>query len=608
MRRERLGLTLVAAALMVVAITTGALLRSQRAQRLEQARVAGQTTARLLSRIPMAELAPTAAPDRLLKVVRSGQGQPDFAYASLVAADGRVLAEVAAPGVVVPPWSPSRSPAGWLEDERLREDGHPSPLREFTAPVLEAGEYVGEVRLGYATPSLRELFAASSMPGLLALFVFLLAPLSWLLLRRELRALARLGRELECSPDGGAADFELEASGEVGEFLGSMNRFLEAKASRLEELEDRQTGLLASSRVISYQKQRLETVLEPLPDATLILDEDGQVDFANAKLAPVVGMPVESVRGERVADWCPYAEMTAFLTRFTGSGGRARSETLELRPDAESDRTLLLSAHPLPTPGGGGGSFGTLVVVRDVTAETVARRAQAEFVTHVSHELKSPLHTMAMYTEMLTDKDGESEEFRIEACNVISDEIERLTALISTLLTIARMEAGSVSLNRQRTRLQDFLRDALEAVSRGGRSAGLRFDLELPKELQPLYLDKDLLRVALNNLLTNAIKYNQEGGSVTLEVADELEKIELRVRDTGIGIEEADRDQIFDKFFRSASQDAHARGGHGLGLALARQIVRLHGGEISVASERGVGSTFSIVLRKNSALIREPGG
>jgi len=123
--------------------------------------------------------------------------------------------------------------------------------------------------------------------------------------------------------------------------------------------------------------------------------------------------------------------------------------------------------------------------------------------------------------------------------------------------------------------------------------------------LSPVAVDKDLLRVAINNLLTNAIKYNRPGGEVTLAAEESDEAISIVVKDTGVGIDEGDVDRIFDKFFRSDCESVRKTSGHGLGLALARQIVELHHGTLSVSSVPGEGSEFVIELRKEPGLVKQ---
>ena len=154
-------------------------------------------------------------------------------------------------------------------------------------------------------------------------------------------------------------------------------------------------------------------------------------------------------------------------------------------------------------------------------------------------------------------------------------------------------------------KLAELLRDAFDNVARSGRGAGLAFELEVPRELGLVNVDKDLLRIAINNLLTNAIKYNRAGGRVTLAAEETADAVRICVRDTGIGISEPDRARIFDKFFRSEEPQVRERTGHGLGLALVKDIVELHGGNLSVESEPGVGSEFVISLWREASAMQK---
>ena len=138
-------------------------------------------------------------------------------------------------------------------------------------------------------------------------------------------------------------------------------------------------------------------------------------------------------------------------------------------------------------------------------------------------------------------------------------------------------------------------------ASRSARGEQLRFLVDVPKDAAPIFVEKDLMRVALNNLLTNAVKYNDEGGEVSVLVEETETRTTIHVRDTGVGIRPEDLPKIFEKFYRSEDEAIRKRSGHGLGLSLAREIVELHGGSIRVESTVGVGSEFSIVLRKRAA-------
>jgi signal transduction histidine kinase len=205
----------------------------------------------------------------------------------------------------------------------------------------------------------------------------------------------------------------------------------------------------------------------------------------------------------------------------------------------------------------------------------------------------------------LQGEEADDPQFRNDAVNVIRDEVDRLAGLINNLLNITRIENGSLDLKRQRVKLADLLRDAFDNISRSGRGAELAFELNVPRELGLVNVDKDLLRIAINNLLTNAIKYNRPGGRVTLAAEETADVVRISVRDTGIGISEADRGRVFEKFFRSEDSQVRERTGHGLGLALVKDIVELHGGSLSVQSEAGVGSEFVIELWREAGAMQK---
>lgn len=220
----------------------------------------------------------------------------------------------------------------------------------------------------------------------------------------------------------------------------------------------------------------------------------------------------------------------------------------------------------------------------------------------MSHELKSPLNVLLMHSELLQTDLGGSEALRIEAVNVIRDEVERMASLINGLLNISRIEAGTVAIARERVRLHELLRDVFDETTQAAAGKDLLLDCKLPGEMGSVMLDKGLWRIAVSNLLTNAIKYNRPGGIVALRAEETDAHVTIRVRDTGIGIPTEDQPRVFDKLFRSAQVGGN---GHGLGLYLAREICRLHQGELSLTSELGVGTEFCMMIRKNSAALQE---
>ena len=247
------------------------------------------------------------------------------------------------------------------------------------------------------------------------------------------------------------------------------------------------------------------------------------------------------------------------------------------------------------------------MLLRDVTAQNLARQGSGTFIAQVAHELKSPLNVISMYAETLQSSEDTTDEFLVEASNVIRDETERMTMLINNTLNLTNIEMGNISINRSRVKLKDLLQDAFDNCIRNDQANHLVFDLKLPAEISPVAVDKELMRIAINNLLTNAIKYSNPGGSVSLNAEETDSSVRISVRDTGIGIDGAELEKIFEKFYRSSSSEVRKRVGHGMGLALAREIVQLHQGTLTVNSEPGKGSEFTIEFRKEADLLKLAG-
>ena len=277
-----------------------------------------------------------------------------------------------------------------------------------------------------------------------------------------------------------------------------------------------------------------------------------------------------------------------------------RSETIQFIPKELPEKTISMSAYPLRTLGKSVANMGTLIILRDKTQELLSSKEQEDFINHVSHELKSPLNIIQLYAETLLDDVDNDKNSRIESLNTIVDEVERLTLLISNLLNVSKIESGNIKLNKQHVKLADFIEDTFDKVSRAGKSSTLNFHFKADSTLGSIQMDKELMRIALSNLLTNAIKYNRPDGNVTLQVEEKNEQYILSVIDDGVGISAADLPNVFEKFYRSESDIIQQRSGHGLGLALSKDIVELHHGEITVQSEIGEGTTFSIILNKHS--------
>jgi signal transduction histidine kinase len=599
MKNNRLGLILVMSSLAVIAVVVGLLLQRQQAADARHLREQGLGMVRSLAALPVALLAPGPGQPGVLNTVLAYRDNPDFGYAALTGADGRNLAEAASPGTLVPAGAAIPALAGFGE-RVVRSPDNGRPIHEFFGPVASLDGKVLQLRLGYFQP--QSYFSITDMPfyALIALAVFLLVPLIYLVFKRELAPLTALGDQLRqlTAAQGQAL---VPADQDVRDLAGKLNAYLDQASARIRDLERDSMAGVAHGRLLEYGSHKMQAVLQCLPDGLLVLDPAGDITFASGKIEPLLGVPVGDVLSQPVDAWCRDPELRAMLGRFRGAGGDSRSQaTIEFNPVNVPDKRLWATAQSLQGDAKGM-RFGALVVLRDATREHLARQAGNDFVAHVAHELKSPLNVIGMYGEMLADT-GDDETLRVEAVNVIQDEVERMTALVSNLLNVSKLEMGAMRPERHRVKLDDLLRDAWQHARTRAEAKGIRLELQVPRDIAAVAIDKDLFRIALNNLLGNAIKYNQAGGSVVLAAEEAGSDVVISVRDSGIGMAAQDVARVMEKFYRVAETGENARGGHGLGLYLAKQIVELHHGQLTLESELGHGSTFAIHLTKMPAL------
>ena len=223
---------------------------------------------------------------------------------------------------------------------------------------------------------------------------------------------------------------------------------------------------------------------------------------------------------------------------------------------------------------------------------------KTDFVSNVSHELKTPLSSIKAYIEMLIDGEVEDEATCREFYGIIASEAERLGRLIENILNISRIESGVVKVVREPISLTSVAKRVLNVAAPQAKQKSIKLEERLAPVYCQVEADQDMIYQAVLNLVANAIKYTPEAGTVSLHVgADEGRGVAVcEVRDTGAGIPAADLPHIFEKFYRVQANTKMAKG-TGLGLTLVRHIIEsVHGGTLSVTSEQGHGSTFSFEL------------
>ncbi|HID77170.1 MAG TPA: PAS domain S-box protein [Planctomycetaceae bacterium] len=417
-------------------------------------------------------------------------------------------------------------------------------------------------------------------------------------LKRTLRPLVpieqqleRLATRLTVSP----ADLEpvrLPAPAAVG-----WNRLVEAlrHGGQPEERESRLAQALEG-----YRQKKSDQVLNSLLDGVAVTDGQGRITFANKALLGLLGRrPGEdSVCGQTMFDCLGLAPGGQAVQPLKDPSLEGRPVIVEYQRGGQiEDGVLRIVRTPLAAEPGQS-ARGHVWCVRDVTQQKLADQMREQFVNAATHELRTPLANIKAYSETLALGDMVDVEQQKAFCNTIDEEVTRLANFVDDLLHLSRMQVGSTCLNRQTTDMERLFREVVGKVSQQMKQQQITFEVELPGKLPELLVDKEKFTVAVVNLLGNAAKYTPEGGRIRLgvELREGDETLQIDVEDTGIGIAPQELPKIFDRFFRSTDPRVGRTSGSGLGLALTQEIVRLHGGKVTVESELNKGSRFTILL------------
>ncbi len=373
------------------------------------------------------------------------------------------------------------------------------------------------------------------------------------------------------------------------------------------QLVDMTEGLLQSSREkkaneeLSRVLQRsggsaLAEAIHAIPDGIIHILDESRLDYLNSTASRLLGWKTQEGKRPTLHEAKSEGAGAKVLELIRSSlqpDGRyePRVELIEVGDDGagkdrSSYRVWLL---PLQGPRHTGEC---VVVIRDVSQQLRAEKAREEFIAQVTHEFRTPLTNIRAYTETLSSGMFEDPQVISECYNVITKETRRLSRLIEDILSVSQLEVGSIELRTDNVDLRTLLTEAVRDVRGLAEEKTIDMQLVLPAKLETIRGDRDKLAVVVNNLLGNAIKYTQPGGNVVVGCQVSADSVVITVKDNGIGISPADQARVFEKFQRGTDPEIQNITGTGIGLFTAREIIRRHGGDIELISEKGAGSTF----------------
>jgi len=225
-----------------------------------------------------------------------------------------------------------------------------------------------------------------------------------------------------------------------------------------------------------------------------------------------------------------------------------------------------------------------------------AEKLRREFVANVSHELRTPLTSIRTYAETMSENQGLPQETEEEFLRVIINESDRMTKIVQDLLELSRFDSGHSKMTVEEFSIEQSLRDVHAAIALEARKRDHVLNLELEWKLPPIVGDRARIEQVLMNIVSNALKYTPDSGTIDIYSGSSDGNVWVRVEDNGIGIPEEDLERVFDRFYRVEKARSREAGGTGLGLSIAKEIVTRHGGDLKIESTHGVGTSVTLTL------------
>lgn len=340
----------------------------------------------------------------------------------------------------------------------------------------------------------------------------------------------------------------------------------------------------------SLSEARLRAMLAGMVEGVVAVDEEDRVLFCNAAGRRLLDPSGGELEGQHVWESVRIAGFGDLLEGARDERGLVQAELSVMRGGE------LLSFDAQASPFVGGGASGVVAVLHDITALRRLENMRRDFVANVSHELKTPLTSIQAYVETLLDGALHDEANNERFLRKIDHHVKRLSALVTDLLSLARIESQADGIETESVSLAGVLAEAGRLVESSLASTGATLEQEAATEQVLALGDRQALVQVAFNLVENAVKYNRPGGRVILSLGRQNGEVFFRVADTGVGIPKVDRVRIFERFYRVDKARSRDVGGTGLGLAIVKHLVNAHGGRIELQSREGEGSSFTVWL------------
>ncbi|MBO0994873.1 cell wall metabolism sensor histidine kinase WalK [Bacillus sp. SD088] len=446
-----------------------------------------------------------------------------------------------------------------------------------TSPIITNGEVAGAILLVAKIETVFEqlneinnIFITGTVIAML-----ITALLGILLARMITRPIADMKKQATAMAKGNfSRKVRVYGNDEIGQLAQSFNHLTK--------------GLQEAHATTEGERRKLSSVLTYMTDGVIATDRKGRVILINERAADMLTVSRETVLSQ------PITELLELEEDYSFDDLLAEQESIVLDYSSK-ESYFILRANMSVIQRETGFVNGLIVVLHDVTEQEKLDRERREFVSNVSHELRTPLTTMKSYLEALSEGAIKDEELGPRFLSVTRTETERMIRLVNDLLDLSRMDSRNFTINPGWVNFSSFLNQIIDRFEMT-KERNVHFKRILPKESVFVEIDEDKLTQVIDNIISNALKYSPEGGSITsrLKVLDD--HIEVSISDQGIGIPKDNLNKVFERFYRVDRARTRQLGGTGLGLAIAKEIIGVHGGDIWAKSQEGKGTTIIFTL------------
>jgi NtrC-family two-component system sensor histidine kinase KinB len=361
-------------------------------------------------------------------------------------------------------------------------------------------------------------------------------------------------------------------------------------AERLEQFEK-----LNVDRII-YEKSKTEAIIESLEDGIVLIDPQGVVTHINEVAAIIVGIDRTEALGSPFTDLDSNHPHYLRVRAALNNGNKIFDDNARVEVDLHirgRDHTYVLK--PVTLHSGENESLGTLLILQDITYLRDKDRARVNLVATLSHELKTPLTSLALSAELLDRDKANFDPKQRDLLATASEDIGRIRHLADDLLNLARGETGTISIRSIMVDIGSLIRAVMNSFALQADQKGVALQSSIAASAPPMLADPVKLSWVMSNLIGNAMRYTPSGGTITVSSSVAGNSVRIQVRDTGTGVAAEIRDHLFERYAQWSSNGSEP-GSAGLGLAIAKEIVEAHGGRIFVESTVGEGTCFTVEL------------